>query len=164
MTAVTPLTEFFNKTGIVTETIEHAPVMRVDQMDELDLPVVACKNLFLKDRKKRFWLVSALPDTKINLKALAKKLEAPDLRFAQPELLRQHLGVDPGSVTLFAIINDPDHQVQVVIDKAIYTHDKVGFHPLRNDATTIINTQDIPTFLKQWGGTYQEVDFEDGYL
>ena len=154
------LTEFFKKAGIATETIEHAPVMTVDQMHELNLPVKAGKNLFLKDRKKRLWLVCAMPDTKINLKQLGHTLKALDLRFAKPEALREYLGVEPGSVTLFSLINDPDHQVNVVIDKALYTQDRIGFHPLRNDATTIIATKDIPRFLKRWGGSYQEVSFD----
>ena len=154
------LTEFLTKYRISTETIEHAPVMSVEQMDKLKLPVKACKNLFLKDRKKRFWLVCALPTTKIDLKQLSQTLKALDLRFAKPELLREHLGVEPGSVTLFSIINDPEHYVNVVIDKAIYTRSRVGFHPLRNDATTIIATKDIPLFIKKWGSSYQEIDFD----
>ncbi len=145
------LHELFASAGITTETIEHASAYTVEQMDMLDLPVVAGKNLFLTDRKKRFWLVSAVPTTKINLKSLAKELNAPDLRFAKPELLKKYLGVEPGSVTLYSIVNDPEHVVTVVIDTALYTLERIGFHPLRNDATTIINTVDIPLLLKQWG-------------
>jgi Ala-tRNA(Pro) deacylase len=153
------LQEFFDTHHIKTETIEHKPVMTVQEMDELNLGVPACKNLFLKDSKKRFWLVSAMPDTAINLKQLGKTLNAAELRFAQADLLRQYLGVEPGSVTLYSLINDPNHQVAVVLDKAIYRHERVGFHPLRNTATTIIKTDDIPVFLKAWGGKVVEVSF-----
>lgn len=150
---------FLASLGITVDTVEHEPAFTVDQLQVTTFPAPVCKNLFLKDRRKRLWLVIALTDTKINLKGLAKTLDAPELRFADVKLLKQHLGLAPGEVSLFGIINDQDKKVTVVIDTRIFLYERVGFHPLRNDATTFINTDDIKPFIEECSASYREINF-----
>ena len=152
------LFEFLDTLDIVEETIEHIPVMTVKDTYALTLPDPVCKNLFLKDRRKNLWLLIALPDTVVNLKKLAKHLDAPELRFADADLLYKTLGVKPGAVSLFGIINDHAHKVTVLIDKAILKQERVGFHPFDHSATTFIRTQDIHPFITACGSPLKEID------
>jgi Ala-tRNA(Pro) deacylase len=109
------------------------------------------KNLFLKDKKGALFLVCAIADTAIDLNALSKALGAGRFSFGSAERLMRHLGVEPGSVTLFALINDPDRTVTLVLDEALFAHDPVNFHPLKNDATTAISPADMLKFIHSLG-------------
>lgn len=155
------LFEYFSKHNLVYENFEHEPVFKVqDSVGITDhIPGGRTKNLFLKDDKKQFWLISALQNTTIKLKEVAKKLNAPGLRFAQPELLRESLGVEPGSVTWFALINDTDNRVNAFLDKNIFDYAKVGFHPLKNNATTVIAVEELKRFADLLGHPYRIYDF-----
>jgi Ala-tRNA(Pro) deacylase len=109
------------------------------------------KNLFLKDKKGALVLISAISDTAIDLNAVSKLLGAGRFSFGSAERLMQHLGVEPGSVTLFALINDPERNVTLILDEALFAHDPVNFHPLRNDATTAISPVDMLRFVRSLG-------------
>ena len=141
---------FLDRLGVAHRTLEHAPVFRVDEGHEIKaaLPGGHTKNLFLKDAKDQLWLVSALGETQIDLKALPKAIGAARLSFGAEALLYEALGVRPGSVTAFALINDPGHRVRLVLDAALLAHDLVNFHPLTNDATTAISRQGLTRFLE----------------
>jgi Ala-tRNA(Pro) deacylase len=141
------------------EIYTHEPVMTVEESRLLGLPEMPCKNLFLKDSKHRLWLIVALADTRISLKELGKKIGAPGLHFAQPELLKEHLHVDPGSVTPFGLLYDAEKQVNVILDAALFTRESVGFHPLKNDATVYLSPQNLKKFLDASGSHYIEVEF-----
>lgn len=154
------LFEFFDALGIKHQTYHHNPLFTCDDVCTVEVPAPHTKNLFLKDDKKRIWLVSALQSTKIDLKALAKKLDAKGLRFAQPELLQEYLGVEPGSVTWFALINDEHKVVNPILDQSLFDADVTCFHPLKNDATTVIASQDLITFVEALGHSYQIIDFK----
>lgn len=146
--------EYLQQLGIPVTTYEHEAAFTCEAMERITAhlpPIEHCKNLFLKDKRKRYWLLSALYGTKVELKVLAKQLDAPDLRFARPDELEAVLGVKPGSVTLFALINDTEHRVNVLLDKNLMEKPTVGFHPLRNDMTTVIATQDVTKFLDSLG-------------
>ena len=108
---------FFDAHGVAHTTVEHAPVFRVEDGADVKaaLPGGHTKNLFLKDAKGQLWLVCALGDTAINLKALAPVIGAAKLSFGSPERLYEALGVTPGSVTAFALINDPEQRVRLVL-------------------------------------------------
>ena len=146
--------------GIATETHTHAPVFTVEESRELrgDLPGAHCKSLFLKDKKSVLWLVVALEDRRIDLKALAGLIGAARLSFASPERLAAHLGVVPGAVTPFALINDDRNAVRVVIDAGIMTSARAHFHPLSNDATTAIAPADLLRFIEALGHDPAVVD------
>ena len=152
---------FFDAHGIAHRTLDHAPVFRVGEGAEIKaaLPGGHTKNLFLKDHKGRLWLISALGDTRIDLKALPPAIGSARLSFGSAELLERTLGVTAGSVTVFAMINDADRQVTLVLDRALFDHDLVNFHPLSNDATTAIASADLLRFLNALGVEPLFVDF-----
>ena len=154
---------FLDAHGIAHSTLEHPAVFRVEEGQEIKaaLPGAHTKNLFLKDARDQLWLVSALGETRIDLKRLPATIGSAKLSFGREEILYDALGVRPGSVTLFALINDPDHAVRVVLDKALFEHKTVNFHPLTNTATTAVSLDGMMAFLKTLGIEPQVVDFAD---
>jgi Ala-tRNA(Pro) deacylase len=151
----------FDRLGIAHRTVEHEAVFRVGEGEAVKagLPGGHTKNLFLKDAKGQLWLVSALQDARIDLKALRAAIGAAKLSFGSAERLQAALGVTPGSVTAFALINDPDHQVRFVLDAGLAAADPVNFHPLTNTATTAISQADFRRFLAALGTRPTIVDF-----
>lgn len=151
----------FDQLGVSHRTLEHPAVFRVGEGDAVKtaLPGGHTKNLFLKDAKGQLWLVSALQDARIDLKALPAAIGSARLSFGSPAALETALGVTPGSVTAFALINDPRHQVRFVLDAELATADPVNFHPLTNTATTAISQPDFRRFLAALGVTPIVVDF-----
>ena len=139
--------------GIETQTVRHPPVFTVEQAKALrgELPGHHIKNLFLRNKKGAMWLVVCLEDRQIDLKALAGALEAGRFSFGSAERLMTYLGVEPGSVTPFAAINDTDGQVQVVLDTAATENGPVNCHPLVNHMTTAITAADLIRFLESIG-------------
>ena len=152
---------FFQRHQIAWRTVEHPPVFRVEEGLEIKaaLPGGHTKNLFLKDAKGQLWLVSALGETRIDLKRLPAAIGSARLSFGNEQVLWEALGVRPGSVTLFALVNDPDHRVRLVLDKALLAHDLVNFHPLANTATTAVSRQDLLRFIEALGVDPVVVDF-----
>jgi Ala-tRNA(Pro) deacylase len=155
------LIAFLDAHGIAHRTLDHAPVFRVDEGREIKaaLPGGHTKNLFLKDAKGQLWLVSALGETAIDLKALPRTIGSARLSFGSPELLHETLGVAPGSVTAFALINDRAHRVRFVLDKALLDTDPVNFHPMTNAATTAVSRDGFLAFLAALGIEPLVVDF-----
>lgn len=147
------LFDFLEQLGIATTTHEHKAVFSVAESETLDarLPGGHTKNLFLKDAKGRLFLVVAQSSSQIDLKALPKTLGCARLSFGKPELLLETLGVTPGSVTAFSVINDPEAQVSVVIDATLMDHDTINCHPLENTATTSIAREDLLKFMSACG-------------
>lgn len=139
--------------GIAHRTYEHPPVFTVEESRSVcaEIPGGHTKNLFLKDRKDQLWLVVAREALRIDLNALAKQLRAARFSFGTAELLIETLGVPPGSVTPFAIINDTAQRVRVVLDEEMLALDPLNFHPLRNDRTTAVAPQDLLAFLRATG-------------
>lgn len=143
--------------GIATETTDHEPVYTVEESQALcgGIPGGHCKNLFLKDKKGVLWLVVTLEDAQVDLKTLPKVIGSARLSFGKGELMSEVLGVEPGSVTPFALINDEEQKVQVVLDETMLRHDSLNYHPLKNDATTTISSQDLVKFIQSCGHTPQ---------
>ena len=139
--------------GIETRTVEHAPVFTVAESRELEreLPGAHTKNLFLKDENGALFLVVAMSSTRVDLKALARTLHAGRFSFGKPDLLLAALGVPPGSVTAFAVINDPARHVCLVIDAELMKHETINCHPLENTATTSIARDDLLRFIRACG-------------
>lgn len=139
--------------GIAYTTYRHRPIFTVEEGADLKarMPGGHTKNLFLKDKKSRLYLLSALAETKIDLNAVSKLVGAGRFSFGSANLLMRHLGVTPGSVTLFALINDRERLVTLVLDEALFAHDPVNFHPLSNDATTAISPADLLKFVRALG-------------
>ena len=139
--------------GIETTTHRHAPVFTVEDSKARrgDLPGGHCKTLFLKDKKGVLWLVVMGEDRHIPMKDLRRRIGAATLSFAKPDLLIGVLGVEPGSVTPFALVNDPGQRVNVVLDRAMMERDLLNYHPLTNRATTAITPADLLTFIRAAG-------------
>jgi Ala-tRNA(Pro) deacylase len=143
----------FEKLGIETKTKAHLPVFTVDEakVTHADIPGGHCKNLFCKDEKSVLWLIVALEDSTINLKEAPAKIGSKRLSFGKPDLLMQILGVEPGSVTPFSLINDLEVRVNVILDERMMQEPLLNYHPLKNDATTTISNQDLLAFIKSCG-------------
>jgi len=133
---------------------EHDPVFTVDEARALrgTIPGLHTKNLFLKDKKGGLFLVTVPEDAAVDLKSLHTALGARGrVSFASGELLREVLGVEPGSVTPLALVNDPDHRVTFILHQAFADADPVNVHPLRNTATVTLRRDDFLAFLRHLG-------------
>jgi len=164
MNNVTARTELFsklNQLGIAHTTHEHEPIFTVEQGAHIKkaLPGGHTKNLFLKDKSGALFLICALGETRIPVNHLHKVLGCKRLSFGKPELLLETLGVPPGSVTLFAIMNDKENRVRLVLDKALFDHNLVNFHPLDNEATTAIKADHMLTFAHSTNHDPVIIDF-----
>jgi len=139
--------------GIRTSTKDHMPVFTVEEakITHADIPGGHCKNLFCKDEKSVLWLIVALEDSIINLKEAPAKIGSKRLSFGKPDLLMDVLGVEPGSVTPFSLINDTQHRVNVILDERMMQQPLLNYHPLKNDATTTISNSDLLAFIASCG-------------
>lgn len=148
---MTNIYEFLEKNGVEYERCDHPPVYTVEDVHRLvpPLPAAKTKNLFFRDKKgKRHFLVIVEGDKRIDIKGLPDVLDADKISFGSPERLKNHLGVDPGSVTLFALVNDSEKNVELFIDKALWKLDSFQFHPLVNTATLVISRENVEKFLE----------------
>jgi len=155
-TPATPaeLFAFLASLGIETTNVEHPPLFTVTDSQTLrgEIPGGHTKNLFLKDRKGRLFLVVALEDAAIDLKRLHERVGASGrFSFGSAALLRATLGIEPGSVTAFAAINDKDGAVTIVLDTDMLAFERLNCHPLVNTMTTGIAREDLIAFLRATG-------------
>lgn len=141
--------------GVAQTTHDHPAVFRVEEGLELKaaLPGAHTKNLFLKDKKGRLWLISARQDTVVDLKRAPKTIGSDKLSFGNEALLYETLGVRGGSVTALGMINDVERRVTFVLDRALWEADIVNFHPLTNTATTALTQEAFRRFLSLIGRT-----------
>lgn len=145
---------YLDTLGIAHQTVRHPPAFTVERARALRGSVAGAhtKNLFLRDKKGSPYLVVALEDAVIELKSLHRMLGASGrFSFASAELMRELLGVEPGSVTPFAVINDKAGLVTVILDAAMMTYPVLNFHPLVNTATTTISREGLLAFLEATG-------------
>lgn len=147
--------------GLAHRSVEHEPVFTVEQAKTHrgELPGHHIKNLFLRNKKEAMWLVVALEDRAIDLKRLGEVLDAGRLSFGSPDRLRRVLGVEPGSVTPFAVANDSERRVTLVLDRALRDGGPVNAHPLINTMTTAIGFADLARFFEATGHAPQWLDF-----
>lgn len=147
--------------GIEAETFDHPPLHTVAESKALRgiLPGAQTKNLFLRDQKKNYFLVTIAEDTPVNLKALRGPLGAKgSLSFASAEALEDMLGVLPGSVTLLALANDAARRVTVAVDQALFAVDAIGCHPLTNARTTVLTPDALRAFFALTGHAVMEIE------
>lgn len=139
--------------GIPARLHLHPPVFTVEEARAHTARIAGghCKNLFLKDKKDRLWLVTCLDEQRVDLSRLSKLLGAARFSFGRAELLREALGVSPGSVTPLAIVNDRDGRVTPVLDSKLLAHAEVSCHPLENDATVTLASADLLRFVRATG-------------
>ncbi|XP_004488907.1 uncharacterized protein [Cicer arietinum] len=143
---------------------EHPVILTVEEGEKYvgNLGGGMSKNLFLKDRKQRFYIVSALANTKVDIKVLSQRLGLGKggLRMAPAEALGEILQVPLGCVTPFAIVNDSARDVALLLDQGFKTQEYCFFHPLSNDMSISLNAHDLDKFLKSIGRDPSYVDFE----
>jgi Ala-tRNA(Pro) deacylase len=147
--------------GLSFHRLDHPAVFTVEESASLrgTVPGLHSKNLFLKDKKGRLFLVSARENARIDLKRLHEVIGASGrLSFGSAELLLETLGVTPGSVTAFAVINDRTNAVTMVLDANLMTGGEMNFHPLINTATLRIGRDDMLAFLRGTGHEPMIVD------
>ncbi|HEX5776394.1 MAG TPA: YbaK/EbsC family protein [Caulobacteraceae bacterium] len=156
------LIAFLDELGVEHRTLDHPAVFRVGEGDEIKaaLPGAHTKNLFLKDGKDQLWLISAEGHTQIDLKRLPPVIGSGRLSFGNAALMEETLGVTPGSVTAFGLINDVGRRVRFVLDAALADAEAVNFHPLTNTATTGVSQGGFRQFLSALGVQPLVVDFE----
>ena len=147
--------------GIAQRTVDHPPVFTVEQAKALrgDLPGHHVKNLFLRNKREEMWLVVALEDRAIDLKRLGEALGTGRLSFGSAERLRRHLGVEPGSVTPLALINDQGGAVRLALDRGLTDNGPVNVHPLVNTMTTAMAAPDLLRFFEATGHAPLWLDF-----
>jgi Ala-tRNA(Pro) deacylase len=154
--ALTPneLLADLTRLGFEHHTITHEALFTVEQSKALydKMPGGQTKNLFIKDKKGRHFLVAMEHDAVVDLKTIHTRLGGQGrVSFGNAEDMLAFLGVVPGSVTLFGVINDRDNNVTVFMDEALLAHDRINAHPLTNEATTNIATVDMVRFLEAHG-------------
>jgi len=153
--AATPddLFAYLTALGIAHATVTHPPLFTVEQSQALrgTIPGGHTKNLFLKDKKDAVYLVVAPEDARVDLKTLHHKLGAGRFSFGSSDLLRELLGVGPGAVTPFGVINDQARRINVVIDAGLMANAVINCHPLVNTMTTSVARDDLVKFLSATG-------------
>lgn len=143
----------FDAVGISYEIHHHEPIFRVEQGLHLkaSIPGLHCRNLFLCDKKKTMFLVVVANDTAIDLKKLSDLLGTGRFSFGSPDRLFKYLGIYPGAVCPFTVINDKNHEVNVILDGYMMKADIVNYHPLDNAQTVSLSPADLLRFFEHTG-------------
>ena len=153
--AYTPeqLFAYLDGLGIAHETVKHPALFTVEQSRALRGLIHGghSKNLFLRDKNGALFLVTAPEDAVIDLKTLHHKLGAGRFSFGAANLMRDVLGVEPGAVTPFGVINDTELRCTAVVDAALLDYATLNFHPLVNTMTTSIGREDLLKFIESTG-------------
>jgi Ala-tRNA(Pro) deacylase len=158
------MVDFFNylaEHGIAYERHDHPAVHTIEEADRLvpTLPAAKTKNLFLRDSKgSRHFLVIVSGDKQMDIKGLQTALGTSRLSFGSPKRLKKYLGIEPGAVSLFAIVNDTEQKVEVIVDKAIWSASAFQFHPLVNTSTLVVSNEGVHRFLESTGHTLQVIE------
>ena len=146
--------------GIAYTRHEHPPVATVDEAEQhwAGIDATHCKNLFLRNQKgNRHYLVVLMHSKKADLRKVADQIGDGKLSFASPERLMTHLGLTPGSVSPFGLINDRGRAVRVVLDRDLKSATRLSFHPNINTVTYMVSAADFGRFLEACGNTVQHV-------
>jgi len=148
------LFDYLDALGIRTTTVRHAPLFTVADSQALrgEIPGGHTKNLFLKDKKDNYFLVTVEEDAEVDLKQIHHVIGAASrVSFGRPEALMDLLGVIPGAVTAFGLVNDDKGRVRFVVDAALMKQGIINAHPLTNEATTSIAAGDLMAFVRATG-------------
>lgn len=146
--------------GIQFELHHHEAVFTVAESEKVDAQISGthCRNLFLRDKKKKNFLVVLQNATDVDMKKLPEVIGSDRLSFGSADRLWQYLGVRPGSVCPFSIVNDTDNQVKILLDKSMMETDIVNYHPLLNTMTVSLKPADLIKFIESTGHEAHIVD------
>jgi Ala-tRNA(Pro) deacylase len=149
-----PLYAFLSEHGIAYQRCDHPAVYTVEEAARRvpPLPGAKTKNLFLRDKPGRRHFLVCVPAAKqVDIKALSEAIGANRLSFGSADRLKQHLGVEPGAVTLLAVFNDRAHAVDLFVDEDLWQADAFQFHPLVNTATLVLSREAVARFVELTG-------------
>lgn len=153
--------DFLQRLEINYELFHHAPIFTVAEGVHLkaEIPGIHCRNLFLRDKKKNTFLIVVANETEIDLRKLPELIGAQGrLSFGSPERLWEYLGIRPGSVNPFTVMNDPDNKVVMILDQSMMQADIVNYHPNDNAMTIGLRPADLIKFLEAIGHCYTVTD------
>ena len=155
------LLEILDDLGIEYQIYDHEPIFTVEQGEPLkkSIPGMHCRNLFLRDKKKKMCLITAANETRVDMKKLSAVIGSARLSFGSPDRLWENLGIRPGSVNPFCIINDKEKNLRMIIDSAMMETDIINVHPMDNAATVGMAPDDLLGFLDHIEHEYEIVDF-----
>ena len=155
------LLEMLDAEGIAHHTVDHPPMWTVEDAKALRAPsdFGHTKNLFVRNKKGQMWLLTLHEDRKIDLKTAAKLVGTNRFSFASPQRLMHYLGVVPGAVSAFSLINDINRVVKFFIDEALMEDPKLHVHPLINTRTTTLDRLEMLGFLERKGYPHQVLEF-----
>jgi len=151
---LTDIYKFLDSINVSYERFDHPAVYTVSEAKKLspEMDGASTKNLFLRDKKgTRHFLVVVPQDKQVDLKELSSILEASRLSFASPDRLKKYLGIEPGSVSILALLNDPEKTVEVFVDNELWNAEIILCHPLVNTSTLAITRDGIKQFLEKTG-------------
>ena len=152
--------EFLKSNNISYKLFRHDPVFTVEQARETRMTIdgLHCKNLFIRNQKgNKHFLVIFPADMEVDLKALALQVGINKISFASANRLQKHLGVEPGSVSIFGLLNDKDKLVELFLHEEVLQADMVTFHPNDNSATISLSKEQFQKVLKELGRTYSMI-------
>ncbi|MDC0032801.1 prolyl-tRNA synthetase associated domain-containing protein [Pelagibacteraceae bacterium] len=157
------LIRILNDNGFEYFVEEHAPLFTVEDSKSLrgQIEGAHSKNLFLKDAKANFFLISIEESASIDLKKTMQQIQSKKLSFAKPEYLQDILGIEPGSVSPFALLNDIKKQVKFYLDRSFLDSETVNFHPLINTATVNISPQNLIELIEKYHNPVNYIDLEN---
>ena len=154
----------FDAHDIDYQMFDHVPVFSVQEANKVEEGIagLSVKNLFLRDKKRKPFLITVLSERRVDLKNLRHVLQSSgNLSFANEEMLWALLGVRPGSVNPFCIVNDIEKQVTPVLDRGILKGGQFNAHPLRNDKSVALSADDLMGLYQLWGREPLVVDFDE---
>ena len=157
------LIRILNDNGFEYFVEEHAPLFTVEDSKSLrgQIEGAHSKNLFLKDAKANFFLISIEESASIDLKKTMQQIQSKKLSFAKPEYLQDILGIESGSVSPFALLNDTKKQVKFYLDRSFLDSETVNFHPLINTATVNISPQNLIELIEKYHNPVNYIDLEN---
>tara|TARA_B100000676_G_C17969919_1_gene782645 strand:+ start:712 stop:1224 length:513 start_codon:yes stop_codon:yes gene_type:complete len=143
------LLDILREKNIDFQVHEHKPLYTVEDSEKLRGKIDGShtKNLFLKNKKNEFFLFTCNERAKIDLKQFSKSINAKNLSFANENYLEKYLGIKPGSVSPYALLNDKKNNVSFYLDENLEKSEKINFHPLINDTTITMKTSDFINFI-----------------
>jgi Ala-tRNA(Pro) deacylase len=152
--------EFLN---IPYKLYDHPPAPTIDEAMKYwkDIDARHCKNLFFRNHKgNRHYLVILEHTSVLNIHELEKKLKQGKISFASDARMLRYLGLTPGSVSIFGLINDTENHVHVFLDKKLQTSERISFHPNINTASVVISFSDFEKFLKWKGNSFEYIEID----
>ncbi len=155
------LIERLRQLGIEVPVLQHEAVYTVEEAKAVrgDLEGCHTKNLFVRNKKEAMWLVTCLADRAVDLKWLGEHIGGGRLSFGSERRLMKYLGITPGAVSPFAVVNDTQRKVRVVLDREVLKREPINFHPLDNRITVTIGAQDFLRFLESERHSPQIINF-----